>query len=181
MDGQKDYEFSSPLSLQDALQRLKKQSEGTTYGVLYGSVVGRQFFLHHNVGKFKKFSFDDPKLSGYILPEGNGCRVFVRIQVDPLGAISTYAVTIIALIIFVVLLNRSIDILKDGFPLLAFIVDFLRSNLIEFGLPSLFAFAGFLIWKRLGKSDTPDAILQLWHLMEGGAMVETEVEEEMSE
>lgn len=74
-----DFEFSSPLSVQEALQLLKTKTEGYTSG-FSGTVTGNQFFLSHE-GESRSTTEDDPQLSGYILSESKGCRVFARIRV----------------------------------------------------------------------------------------------------
>ena len=80
MKVQEDFEFSSELSVQEALERLKRHVAESKYGGFYGSVEGNQFALFHAVGSGSQ-SDGDPKLSGYIKIEGKGCRVFARTRV----------------------------------------------------------------------------------------------------
>lgn len=79
MDIYEDFDFSSPLSLADALDRLRKYPSNPGDGTFYGQVNGNHFKVSHDAGRAKDTS-DDPHVSGYILAEGTGCRIFARAQ-----------------------------------------------------------------------------------------------------
>ena len=76
----KDFEFSSPLSVSEALNRLKKHTVNPGDETFYGEVNGNHFKLSHDAGRAIDPS-DDPHVTGYILREDAGCRVFARAQV----------------------------------------------------------------------------------------------------
>lgn len=74
MDHYEDFEFSSPLSAGDALKRLGQYKINPGNGTFYGEVKGNYFTLSHDAGSKKV----NPQLSGYILAEGAGCRIFAN-------------------------------------------------------------------------------------------------------
>ncbi len=80
MDLYEDFDFSSPLSVADALDRLRKHPSNPGDGTFYGQVNGNHFKVNHDAGRARDTS-DDPHVSGYILAEGSGCRIFARAQV----------------------------------------------------------------------------------------------------
>jgi len=59
-----DFDFSSTLTLEESLQRLKNRTAGK-YASFSGTVAGNQFFLSHE-GDDKSTYEDDPQLTGYI-------------------------------------------------------------------------------------------------------------------
>jgi hypothetical protein len=87
---QKDFEFNSPLSVQEALDRIKDHSKSSEFGGFYGQVEGNHFFLHQNVGPDVSVSYDDPQMTGYIVSANPGCRVFARARIDDKTAFKVY-------------------------------------------------------------------------------------------
>lgn len=75
-----DFDFFCPLSVDEALKRIAAQTAPGPLGSFYGTVNGNHFNLQHDLGREKDPS-DDPQVTGYVVKERDGCRVFARAQV----------------------------------------------------------------------------------------------------
>lgn len=84
MDPYEDFDFSSRLSAAQALERLKKYTASQGKGSFYGQVQGNHFNLNHDTG----WASVAPELSGYVIAEGEGSRIFVRTHV--IGTLDKY-------------------------------------------------------------------------------------------
>ncbi len=164
MKAQQDFEFSSPLTVQEALQRLQDQAEGHQHGSFYGSVQGNHFFLHHEAGPDQNESADDPQISGYILPLAEGCRVHVRIRVPHhaegnarLGSFFLIVSGAILLFIRFSPQTQEEDMSKDDWiPLL-----------YDFAILVSAAVGGWLAWKKFEDKDRPRILGEFRALLEG--------------
>lgn len=75
-----DFDFPLPLSISEVLNKMATQTAPGASGSFYGTVQGNYFNLQYAPGNAKDRS-DGPNVSGYVLAEPNGCRVFARVQV----------------------------------------------------------------------------------------------------
>ncbi|MFN0033668.1 MAG: hypothetical protein ACKVUS_01290 [Saprospiraceae bacterium] len=171
MTSQKDFEFTSPLSQQEALQRLKQHAELRRRGGFCGSVDGTQFILYHFVGPDPTHSADDPQLSGYIQPEGNGCRVFARIKLDEMTDLYLWF-GIFCLVCGVIGLCATYINPKMAATALSLAGWGWTRLILPVGQIVLMAFVGWRMWMKFAKKGMPDAINQFRCLLEEEPMVE---------
>lgn len=89
MDPYEDFDFSSRLTAIQALERLKRYTASQGKGSFYGQVQGNHFNLNHDTG----WASVAPELSGYVIAEGEGSRIFVRTHV--VGTLDKYGYLIL--------------------------------------------------------------------------------------
>lgn len=163
MKAQQDFEFSSPLTVQEALQRLEDQTqESGIPGSFYGSVQGNHFFLYQEAGK-KNETGDDPQITGYILPLEQGCRVHVRIRVPEqaeMGARlgSFFLIVLGGILLFVRLSPQGQE---ETTPK----EDWIRL-LFDLAILVSMAIGGLLAWKKFEDKDRPRILAQFRALLE---------------
>jgi hypothetical protein len=79
MKSYEDFDFASPLPPREVLTRLGRHTYNPGDGTFYGQVFGSNFKLKHDYGKPRDDS-DDPEITGYVVWEGEGSRIYLRIH-----------------------------------------------------------------------------------------------------
>lgn len=112
MNTQEDFDFSSPLPVSEALNRLHKYRGPSGRGSFYGTVEGNYFNLQHDVGRTNDHS-DDPRVTGYILPEVAGCRVFARTQAPEMLENDTKVTTAYTIVLVFIFIGMAYGLWED--------------------------------------------------------------------
>ncbi|NUO02441.1 MAG: hypothetical protein HUU01_17695 [Saprospiraceae bacterium] len=165
MKAQQDFEFSIPLTVQEALQRLQDRTkESGIPGSFYGSVQGNHFFLHQEAGAYRNETMDDPQITGYILPLAEGCRVHVRIRVPEHteGSARFGAFALIALGGVLLLIRFSPESHEESMPQ----GDWIQF-LFDVAIMVSMAAGGWLAWKKFEDKDRPRILGEFRALLEG--------------
>lgn len=82
MKAYEDFDFFCPLTATAALERIREGAHHAKIGLFSGEVNGNHFNVKFDDGG-NNDPYDDPVVTGYVLREGTGCRVFARAQVPP--------------------------------------------------------------------------------------------------
>lgn len=147
--------------MQVALERLHKQAINNGHAGFYGSVTGTHFILYQNIGPDQYNSDDDPQLSGYIQPEGSGCRVFARIRVPDRTGLRVHGglwLLLLCLGFFILLDINPTSISFSG------TLGFLHKS--KFYIPIIGFFIALYWWWNYIKVEKPAAIQQFKRLLE---------------
>jgi len=77
MKFEENFDFYCPLTPEEVLSKLGQSNQDEPQGAFYGEIKSNIFMLHHRLAKSHN---NHPLVSGYILPEKTGSRVFVMIK-----------------------------------------------------------------------------------------------------
>ena len=110
-----DFDFYCDRSVADTLLLLAAQPAPGNLGSFYGTVAYNQFDLQHDLGAANNAD-DDPRVTGYVLAEGSGSRIYARVQAPESQIFSVGYGTAMLVIICLLLLLVLVGVVRNNEP-----------------------------------------------------------------